>query len=74
MVVHQFHSVLEDSLYYQAVEFRQGQKHGLKGMHCFSQGVVLLKFQTELEVIICLTHLAPDQLLPFRYEIPCEGK
>ena len=21
-----------------------------------------------------LTHLAPDQPLPFRYEIPCEGK
>ena len=21
-----------------------------------------------------LTHLAPDQLLPFHYEIPCEGK
>ena len=25
-------------------------------------------------VYIMLTHLAPDQLLPFRYEIPCEGK
>ena len=22
----------------------------------------------------CLTHSAPDQPLPFRYEIPCKGK
>ena len=24
--------------------------------------------------VVSLTHLAPDQLPPFRYEIPCEGK
>ena len=38
------------------------------------QGTILLWSWRARKKYIKLTHLAPDQLLPFRYKIPCEGK
>ena len=47
---------------------------------CYSRSLfydsvkLLLKKIRRVMACILLTHLAPDQPLPFRYEIPCKGK
>ena len=48
-------------------------------MACMSVVFVIVTTKPKLAekmlfIQIALTHLAPDQPLPFRYEIPCEGK
>ena len=49
------------------VYFCQTLKNSHYTIHCFT-------FKLRVSCLYLLTHLAPDQPLPFCYEIPCGGK